>query len=381
VTGLGVTTDGTLVVVSAGQLLERRDGGWLRRDPADPDGLLSSAAAALGPGVASYRPRDHTLVRLAPDRRAERIGGNGTTGRFGDGGPANGASFTCHDIVVAASGQILFSDPFNQRVARMQTNGIIETFAGLADDGRVAGGIALAPMGVTLDANQALHIADFGHHRIVKVTSDGASTVVAGNGAAGFAGDGAPAIDAALDSPFDVAVAVSGELFITDSGNRRVRRVDMQGIISTLVALDFEPGSLAIQPNGDLLVMERTGSALVEIRLQDGPSVTPLDGGAGGADVIPGHRIDAIAIAGTDSLLVAANGDLWNVALPLAASPAGGFTAIGSLKPSRTVSAMTMDAAGNLLVCDAAHRRILRISAASLNEARAPFMAGSGASL
>lgn len=326
--------------------------------------------------MASYRSRDHKLVRVARERPAQPIAGNGTTGRFGDGGPANGASFTCHDIVVAGNGQIFFSDPFNQRVARIHTDGTIETFAGLADDGQLAGAIALAPMGVALDGNQALYVADYGHHRVVKITSDGASTVVAGNGAVGFAGDGGPAIDAMLDSPFDVAVAASGQVFITDSGNHRVRRVDTQGIISTLATLDFEPGSLAIQPNGDLLVMERTGSALVEIRLQD-RSVTPLDGGAAGVDAIPGHRIDAIAIGGNDSLLVAANGELFVLALPLAASPMQGFAPIASLNPSRTVSAMTTDVDGNLLMCDEMHRRILRVSASSLNEARAPTTGGS----
>src|SRR5687768_8247563 len=91
------------------------------------------------------------------------------------------------------------------------------------------------PNGLALDRAGNLFISDIGAHRVLKLERDGRLTTVAGTGEAGFAGDGGPASQAQLASPMDLAVDADGNLLIADTFNHRVRKVDAQGVITTLV--------------------------------------------------------------------------------------------------------------------------------------------------
>src|SRR5207244_534627 len=91
------------------------------------------------------------------------------------------------------------------------------------------------PQGITFDTFGALFIADTENHRIRKVSPDGTIATVAGNGIKGFGGDGGQAIAARLNRPYAVAVDRTGNLYIADRDNHRVRKVDPSGIITTVV--------------------------------------------------------------------------------------------------------------------------------------------------
>jgi sugar lactone lactonase YvrE len=172
------------------------------------------------------------------------VAGNGTYGFSGDGGAATSASLAYpYGVAVDAAGNLLIADYGNQRIRQVDgTTRIITTVAGkgtygFSGDGGPATDASLNnPLGVAVDGAGNLLIADTYNQRIRRVDgTTGIITTVAGNGMAGFSGDGGPATDASLNNPSGVAVDGAGNLLIAVYGNQRIRRVDgTTGIITTV---------------------------------------------------------------------------------------------------------------------------------------------------
>jgi sugar lactone lactonase YvrE len=159
-------------------------------------------------------------------------------GSGGDGGAATSASLSqiCGDVAVDTSGNLFIPDFFNNRVRKVSISGIITTVAGGGNggDGGAATNASLdLPQSVALDASGNLFIADHDNNRVRKVSTNGIITTVAGNGTSGYLGDGGAATNANL-SPTGVAVDAFGNLFIADQDNSRVRKVSTNGIITTI---------------------------------------------------------------------------------------------------------------------------------------------------
>lgn len=167
--------------------------------------------------------------------------GNGTNGFSGDGAPATNAELN-HPCSVAVdnAGDLFIADSQNARIRKLAPNGVITTVVGngtngYSGDGGPATNAALNyPLGVALDAAGNLFIADSQNDLIRKVGTNGVITTVAGNGAPGYWGDGGLAQHASLQYPTGVAVDTSGNLFIADNYNERVRQVDTNGVITTV---------------------------------------------------------------------------------------------------------------------------------------------------
>ncbi len=170
------------------------------------------------------------------------VAGTGVGGFSGDGGSAATAQLNGPaGLFVDGSGQVYIADRDNHRIRKIDTAGGISTVAGtgvggFSGDGEAATSAQLdAPTGVFVDLAGHLYIADRGNHRVRKVdATSGLISTVAGNGIGGFSGDGQLAIAAQLDSPNALCADSTGVLYIADSGNHRIRKVETSGVISTV---------------------------------------------------------------------------------------------------------------------------------------------------
>jgi sugar lactone lactonase YvrE len=158
--------------------------------------------------------------------------GGGISSPVGDGGPAtNAALVTPYNIAVDLKGNIYIADFDVHRIRRVSPDLVITTFAGTGEvgfsgDGGPATQATLHyPRGIAVDGEGNVYIADSGNNRIRRVDRNGTITTFAGTGVRGFAGDGGPATQAALDTPTDVAVDARGYVYIAFLGSYHIRRV------------------------------------------------------------------------------------------------------------------------------------------------------------
>jgi uncharacterized protein (TIGR03437 family) len=180
--------------------------------------------------------------------------GNGSHGFAGDGGPATSAQLQDpQGLAVDSAGNLYIADNLNNRVRKVNTAGIITTIAGngnvvaSGDGGQAAAAAVPGPTGLTFDAQGNLYISENGTD-IRKVDPTGIITTVAGQfKVRGFSGDGGPATAASLRSPIGLATDASGNLYIADSQNGRIRKVDAAGIITTFAGITGNASS----PLGD----------------------------------------------------------------------------------------------------------------------------------
>ncbi|MBW2596747.1 MAG: hypothetical protein JRC93_12420, partial [Deltaproteobacteria bacterium] len=169
------------------------------------------------------------------------VAGNGTDGFSGDGGPATEAQLDSPtSVTVDSSGNLFIADSDNFRIRKVDPSGIITTVAGngtygYSGDGGPATEAQLSwTYGVAVDASGNMYIVDTYNQCIRKVDASGIITTVAGDGISGYNGDGIPATGASLNYPYSVAVDTWGNLYIDDMGNYRIRKVDPSGIITTV---------------------------------------------------------------------------------------------------------------------------------------------------
>lgn len=246
------------------------DGGWA--------GLARLAApqgvAAAPDGSALFIDRTNNRVRrVSTAGIITTVAGNGVCGDHGDGGPAVLARL-CYPcgIAVAPDGGVIIADTFVDRVRRVGPDGVIATIAGcrLAEEGSgQEGGPACEfrlsrPSAVAVGPDGSVYIAEPCRYRVLRVDPAGAVSVFAGTGAKGFEGDGGPARQARISGVQGLAVAPDGSVLLADTGNRRIRRVNPGGKITTVAgngeAGDRGDGGSAVRASFALL----SGIAVVD---------------------------------------------------------------------------------------------------------------------
>ena len=241
----------------------------------------------------------HRIRRIATSGTITTVAGNGTQGYAGDGGPAAVAQLDAPWGVAAGSdGNLYIGDSGNHTVRKIAANGTITTVAGtgvpgsLGDGGPAARAQLNVPLGVAVDGSGNLYVAECLGARIRKVTAAGGIATVAGTGSSGYGGDGGPAVNAQLACPHGVAVDASDNLYIADTGNNRLRKVTMDGTITTVAgngAPDFggdggpalnaklnAPTSLAIDTSGNLYIAD-TGNNRIR-RISGDDTITTVAG-------------------------------------------------------------------------------------------------------
>jgi len=187
------------------------------------------------------------------------IAGNGTDGFSGDGGPALAAGIGgISGLAVDTAGNVYFADTWNQRVRVVASTGVMSTIAGNgaavdAGDGGPAVSAALPwPSGLAVDANGTLYVS--AGSRVRKFNAGGEIAAFAGTTTAGYAGDGGVATSARLTEPHGIAVDSAGNLYIGD--DRSIRKVSPDGMIATLTACPvcgYATGAaLALDSTGNL---------------------------------------------------------------------------------------------------------------------------------
>lgn len=181
------------------------------------------------------------IRKINTDGIINTIAGNGTLGFSGDEGPADLAEFNdpagiCGDIF----GNIYVADEFNNRIRKISAAGIISTIAGgggrgySGDGGPATQAELYYPSGVAVDNAGDIFIADESNNCIRKVNKQGIISTIAGNGMPGFSGDGGLAASAELSNPAGIGIDKKGNIYITDGFNNRIREIDTNGIISTI---------------------------------------------------------------------------------------------------------------------------------------------------
>jgi hypothetical protein len=194
--------------------------------------------------------------KVTPAGMISTLAGTGREGFTGDNGPANSASIgQISGLAVDRAGNVYIGDSDNSRIRKVTAaTGNISTFAGngaesSAGDGGPALKAAVQPLNLAMDAAGNLLIVEV--NRIRRVTADGVIRTIAGNGAAGFSGDGSQAASALLRGPSAVAVDAKANLFIADTLNGRIRKVSATGVIETIA------GSTPPPPPSSMLSMNQ----------------------------------------------------------------------------------------------------------------------------
>jgi hypothetical protein len=295
------------------------------------------------------------------------VAGNGRLGYSGNGGPAIAAQLKQPSCAVADNvGNLYIGDEATNTIRKVAAGtGIISLYAGNSlpayngDGGPAVSASMYAPAGCALDSTGDLYVVEAGNNIVRKIAaSTGIITTVAGNGfgdgcaGGGFGGDGGPATKAQLFCPYGVAIDASGDLFISDTGNQRVREVNAQtGVITTIAgngtyghsgnggaatdAMIGNPQQLALDSSRNLYIAEQGASVIAKVNLSTGIISTVAGNGTTG----PGVTL-------TDSVV---KGDGGPATMAQLSSPQG----------------VVLDPAGNIFIADSNNQRVRKVDAST----------------
>lgn len=343
----------------------------------------------------------HRIRKVGPDGIITTVAGTGSAGFSGDGGQATLARLNNpYGVEVDPAGNLYIADSLNNRVRKVSSDGVITTMAGgsqnLADGVPATQARLSTPYRITFRSGE-LFISDTGHHKIRKVDAQGVIRTFAGT-VNGFGGDGGPATAARLHLPWKVAFDASGNAFIADAANHRIRKVDPQGVISTFAgsgvsglsaegttaiqAQFFNPVHVAIDGQGALLVADLDNLRVRRI-LSD--VVTTFAGGGvaneanistNGIPATSAHlkRVWGVSSWGGEAFIssdvrlrrVDATGTIWTVAgggAPCFGGDGGPATTARLCRPTGAA----VDQQGSLYIADSLNLRIRKTSSGKIS--------------
>ena len=346
-----ISASGTITTVAGnGTFGSSGDGG-----PAT-NAQVNAFAVAVDAAGNLYIADQFRIRKVSPDGIITTIAGNGTQGYSGDGGPATSAELNIvFSLAADNAGNVYLVDTscgedfcVGSRIRKISPSGIISTVAGngtsgYSGDGGPATSAQISPADLAVDGSGNLYISDSDSNRIRKVSPSGIITTIVGNGTQGYSGDGGPAASSQLYGPAGVALDSSGNLYIADSGNYRIRKVSQAGVITTIA-----------------------GNGLFDYLGDGGPAT--------GAQLSP--QLHAIALDAAGSLYMADQFSLRvrkvspnGIISVVAGNGMGGFSGDGGPAASAglgRVEGLATDAASNLYIADPYNYRIRKVSPAGI---------------
>ena len=371
------------------------------RSPLLSPSLNYPMAVAVDGSGNLYIGESAVVVRVAANGALTTMAGTGTRGDSGDGGAATSAQLNSPaGIAVDTSGDVYFADNASNRVRKIGTYGTITTVAGTGVAGYSGDGGPAAPFsqlnspnGISLDAAGALYIADTNNYAIRKVTPDGTITSVVGDGKLGYGGDGEPADTGQLAFPYGVATDTAGNLYVADSWNSRIRKVNSGGMLSTYAgngtawwgdggpatsALLYSPWGVVLDGGGNVYIGDALNNRVRRVST-DGVISTVAGTGApgysGDGGQATGAGLDApagVSVDADDNLLIADSDNsrvrkVTPAGIIGTAAGSGAWGDAGELGPATAAQFMipmgvTTDTAGNFYVADSWGSQIRKVT-------------------
>ncbi len=294
--------------------------------------------AARGPNGSVYvADRENNRIRrIAPDGIITNFAGNGLATFAGDLGAATEASLNKPQGVIAAQdGSILIADTGNHCIRRVDKDGIITTYVGIGGAGGIGEENVPAdqaqlryPTDLDVDASGNIYVVDTQNNRIRVIDTDGIMKTIIGGSGFGFSGDGGPAIEARLSGPTGIDIDTEGNIYIADQINKVIRKVDSEGIITTVAGIPDQmgdsgdggpatsaelsfPRDVLVDTQGNLIISDEINN---KIRLVDtdgiihtiaGVGISGYEGDGGPANQAFLNRPAGLMLLSQDSFLVA----------------------------------------------------------------------------
>ncbi len=385
-----VATDGTISTVAGnGNIGISGDDVAIKLPMLSPFGVSADSSGNIY--IAEYG--SNRIRKVDTTGKITTAIGDGTQGYAGDGGPANKVEMSLPSSVqVDSSGNLYFADSLNNRIRKL-TGGNVNTFAGNGTLSHSGDGLAATsaqlntPLGVAVDAAGNLYIADTLNNVVRRVGTNGVITPFAGNGSAGFGGDGGAATSAQLSGPQGLALDSAGNLYIADTQNQRVRKVS-GGSISTFAGTGTAgfggdggaagsaqlnaPFAVAADSAGNVYIAEFGNNRVRKVATNGnistlagtGVSGYSGDGGAATSALLNGPQ--SVAVDGSGNVYIAdtANNRVRKVASngvisTVAGNGLAGFSGDGGSGLNAQVgnpTALAVDTVGNLYIADGSAR-------------------------
>jgi hypothetical protein len=325
------------------------------------------------------------------------VAGNGSQGYSGDGGPATAAKLNyAYETATDAAGNLYIADNQNYCVRMVNTAGVISVFAGIggvygySGDGGLATSAKMGQVyGITIDVMGNIYIGDAGNGRIRMVNTAGIINTVAGNGSQGYSGDGGAATDASLNYTNGITIDASGNLFIADNSNKCIRKVNTAGIISTYAGGSVLDGDSANNSNldgpiscvkdaaGNLYIADQNNNRIRKVNTNGIISTVVGNGVYGNAG--DGAAATDAQLASPAGVAVDATGNIYiadqytqrvrvvNTAgvISIFAGTGYGFSGDGGAATDAQLSfpvAVALDNGGNVYIADANNNRVRMVN-------------------
>lgn len=366
----------------------------------------SSVSASSDGSIYIADSNNSRIRRIGPTGTITTVAGTGSFGFKGDGGPATAAELGYpSSVFVAPSGTLYVGDTYNNRIRSVSTTGTITTIAGSGSPGYSGDGLRATsallgnPSGMVVDSAGNLYVAEEANHRIRKITPAGLITTVAGTGDSGYraSDEGARATTAWLNRPEDVDLDAAGNLYIADTDNHRIRKVDPAGIITTVAGTTTNgyngdgiaatsaqlsyPKGITHDPAGNLYIADWLNE---RIRRVDSSGIITTVAGTGTAGGTGDGNLATLARLSSPLGLAFRGGELFiadslnnrvrkidaaGKISTIAGTGTAGFSGDGGAATSAMLSSPTglsFDASGALLIGDLGNHRVRRVSGGTI---------------